>query len=356
MGSNAGLRSDLMLPLLCEHRNVESNGKGRKATLARYGELDPRDQVYGPEDLNDFLGMLEDEVKKLNVVEKRLTTRGCPQSHVLSFPTLNAINYAAFLGARHFFPDLRGQGYGDDFIGSSESREACELVLKAREGFGMMTNTTATGISRGGERGLAVFCEMVFSTLDGSLIENAKPKPVNAFFRSLHANATMAGYVTHVEDLMDVSRMLEKRHQEVFKIIKDGVEPSKPTMAYRQTYPRFILNRIIRKDVGIDSAIATKRSAEEIFAFLESQILLFTPSSKNAPARVDPRSQSVGLLVSQEFHRKMSRALERYSNTKEFKFRDFPAFANAGIALLAIRKVFVDEDMEEIKGILGIRQ
>jgi hypothetical protein len=354
-GSNEGLKDDLLIPLVCSHERIERSGKSRKATFAIYEQLRPRNQVYSKEDLNSLLDMLEADVNKMNVVEKQLTTRGCPQSHVLSFPTLNAINYASYLGTEYFFPGLRGQGYGDDFIGSHENKDACVMLLTAREGFGMITNKTATGISRGGEKGLAVFCEMVFSTEDGKLVENAKPRPVNSVFRSKHKQATMTSYESFVEDMTDISRMLEKRHREVFDVINTDVDAVKSTQAFRQTYPRFILNRIIRKCVGIDSAVATKKSAEAIFAFLESQILLFAPSSKNTPTRVDPRSQTVGLLISLEFHSKVSLEFRKFSNVREFKFRDFPAFANAGGALEAIRKVFIDDNLDLVRHVLGLR-
>lgn len=321
--SSGELNLDEIESLVIGRESADETGRQKKNVVVGYERFETS-RTFRPEQLDSCLLTLE---KLASGTSTKLTTRGCPQSHVLSFPTLNALNYCAYLGTRELYPEFDALGYGDDGLAAGV-REACETFLRARESYGLLTNRGSTGISKGGREGLAVFCEMIFSLKTGKEIISAKPKSTNYAYRAYHQHDCFSSTPHYQNDIGNIVEGLRNKVPSMFSVIMKEADASCDLLPYRSTITRQILTRMSYHDATLSSVVTT-RQALEIIEFLEPFVLLVSPSSKGAPVR-ESRRASRTPFVTLEFYNRIREFLIGHENYAESTFRSLPFFSQDG--------------------------
>lgn len=284
----------------------ESKGRSRPKGILTLRRDDKR-TIARPEDLPGILRSMLETVLKSCQEEPVISTKGMPMSWIVSFPVLNAVNYAASLGAMHIchakdptFDRNHANGFGDD-LAACGSEMFCRLILKCRESLGLGTNVHATGfyhpsLKLPGEVALGVFCEVVYRLEDGSILAPPKPRALLSVASAMAPMNSVVSRKSFLPDVQDVMRAIQRNLPEVFAQLPQE-EHQNEEAPFRSTYPRTLLRAVFMQSLGKTESVLTERAAKQFLEQVEPFVLGVAPSTKGTPVRVLPNGRHMPLVI-----------------------------------------------------------
>lgn len=269
------------------------------------------DAILEPGDLAGYLTYLEESQKRL-AKNPKMSRQGCPQSHVVSFPVLNALNVACARDATG--ADGMAGTYGDDLLASGE-RADLDRMLALREACGLLTNHAGTGFGRAtaGARGFSVFCGITHDLGTGRQTAAPKAKQLLSYVGAVRPQAMMQKAVRFAKDLGGVGEFLNLEMPRLSRWVSElaGAEGARWEIPRRVTASRRVTMRAIGSEVGPFDRVVPQRTAELVVAAVEAMVLPYAPSSRGEPDRVlETDEPGQPLLVTMRTYREVLAAVE----------------------------------------------